>query len=633
MDRVLPCKEKRATARLSIVEIFKITCVTCQAGLSVRNESIIGEIVACPQCGSMVEVVPPGEAADLPTELITPEAIESSTPVPVAQELTAAEPLITETVGSFRWIFWGVGILVVGATILGTALFWPADAEVSDAASPHDNSQSEATEVQAPAITEPSANVDPLVTPKETTTTETLEPVEIPVEEPVVAEREEPLAEAQIGEAIPQAVEVEVARVARRYDPLDLDPEGLDLAALDNLTEASPVTEPSGTPEAEKIDKEPTTSTLPVVRRGSDPRWDVAASDAKQRLARRLPTIEFNRMRLVDFLSLISQLSGSPVSVSSEQLLMAGISGRKLVSLDAEGITLDESLTQVLQPLRLKHMIDGPQVIVVRQEADQVRDIEYPIDDLISDDTSAEKLSDWIRQLVAPANWDEANLEIASGTLRIKQSRTVHYRVLVFLERLRLVRGMSTRSRYPIERLAPTPLHAAMAERLTAPALFTFSRETPIGEVFLHWQRELDLPLLVDWPALSEVQLWPDSTVVCAVADQPWHEVLTEVLEPLGLDWRAAAGGAIEISTIEQLGSDSQLELYRLSSEQPVNGEQVVNGLRKHLATLRHSDSPEANTELLLDPTGPALLALQSASAQRDILAWLVEQNLIPQKQ
>jgi hypothetical protein len=41
------------------VEPFKITCVTCRARLAVRNEALIGQILACPKCGSMVQVAPP----------------------------------------------------------------------------------------------------------------------------------------------------------------------------------------------------------------------------------------------------------------------------------------------------------------------------------------------------------------------------------------------------------------------------------------------------------------------------------------------------------------------------------------------------------------------------------------------
>ena len=41
------------------MEPFKITCVTCRARLAVRNEALIGQILACPKCGSMVQVAAP----------------------------------------------------------------------------------------------------------------------------------------------------------------------------------------------------------------------------------------------------------------------------------------------------------------------------------------------------------------------------------------------------------------------------------------------------------------------------------------------------------------------------------------------------------------------------------------------
>jgi hypothetical protein len=41
------------------VELFSITCQTCEARLKVRNRQAIGQILACPKCESMVQVVPP----------------------------------------------------------------------------------------------------------------------------------------------------------------------------------------------------------------------------------------------------------------------------------------------------------------------------------------------------------------------------------------------------------------------------------------------------------------------------------------------------------------------------------------------------------------------------------------------
>lgn len=39
--------------------LFSIICTTCRAKLAVRNRQVIGDILECPKCGSMVQVVPP----------------------------------------------------------------------------------------------------------------------------------------------------------------------------------------------------------------------------------------------------------------------------------------------------------------------------------------------------------------------------------------------------------------------------------------------------------------------------------------------------------------------------------------------------------------------------------------------
>lgn len=41
------------------VELFCVHCTTCHARLKVRDQAAIGQILACPKCGSMVQVVPP----------------------------------------------------------------------------------------------------------------------------------------------------------------------------------------------------------------------------------------------------------------------------------------------------------------------------------------------------------------------------------------------------------------------------------------------------------------------------------------------------------------------------------------------------------------------------------------------
>jgi len=62
------------------VELFTIECTTCRARLKVNDDSVLGEILACPKCGSMVQVVPPlgwsksVTATVAPADLIKPAA-------------------------------------------------------------------------------------------------------------------------------------------------------------------------------------------------------------------------------------------------------------------------------------------------------------------------------------------------------------------------------------------------------------------------------------------------------------------------------------------------------------------------------------------------------------------------------
>ncbi|MFV1965411.1 MAG: hypothetical protein ACC628_08310 [Pirellulaceae bacterium] len=44
---------------------FSIACTTCQAQLRVRDRSVVGQILTCPKCGSMVLVEPPDGAGEL----------------------------------------------------------------------------------------------------------------------------------------------------------------------------------------------------------------------------------------------------------------------------------------------------------------------------------------------------------------------------------------------------------------------------------------------------------------------------------------------------------------------------------------------------------------------------------------
>ena len=80
------------------MELFAITCTTCQARLKVRDIAAIGKILACPKCQSMVQVAPP--PGWRPPEPAPVQAAPAASPLPSVASVAVPAPAITDSVGS-----------------------------------------------------------------------------------------------------------------------------------------------------------------------------------------------------------------------------------------------------------------------------------------------------------------------------------------------------------------------------------------------------------------------------------------------------------------------------------------------------------------------------------------------------
>jgi hypothetical protein len=587
-------------------ELFKVSCVTCQASLSVRNPALVGQIIACPKCDSMVLVERPSTsipiapvvaAAVVPPAVILPKfeepledftASESFAEPSAAPEVSPTEMasvLEAGTSSSVNFIMWSVASFVVGATLMGAVLIWRSSDEPSNTTAAIDpatvveqpqqtvieeeaikpnREQVDASPVEEKPLPETADIAEQTSEPEITASAPLSRPVVLPPQENVLSEpqvtptEEQPEPKLVIGES-------DEPRVARKYDPLQLDPEQMDLTTVSAgaAADSAPLEEANNAPVA----KADTDAAVPVVDQSpvklSAKRATTGHRSAETQLKRVLPAVNVKDMSLLNFLALMSQLSGVPVSIAPEQLQMAGISAGRPVSANIATKSIGEILAEVLGPLHLEAQTDGEQIIIVRQHGDQIRGIGYPIDDLGIPHT---ELAQWIEQLVTPETWKSVGgrgtIAVEGNKLQIDQSQKVQYEVLIFLERIRLAKDKPLRSKFPERLLSARPYNATIAEQLAAPAIFTFSHETPLAEVFLYWQTEMGLPVFVDWPALATVKLWPESRVTCRSANEPWHIALDKVLEPLGLGWQAVSGGGIQITSREVVESDPVLDIY-----------------------------------------------------------------------
>jgi hypothetical protein len=585
-------------------ELFKVSCVTCQASLSVRNPALIGQIVACPKCESMVLIERPATTAPA-APIVAAAANVPPTPSKNFEEpiedFTAGEPgslptpspigpakiasvLEAGTPSSVNFIMWSVASFVVGATLMGAVLVWRSSDEPLPTApetapttvveqaqeSPEKPTvQPKVMLVETPvdeaAITQPANVAEGPTEPAKVNDEPLSGSVVLPLQETVSTEP--PVTPTEQKGPEPKLVinEADEPRVARKYDPLQIDPEQMDLSTVSAgaTADSTPTEAPGELRMAEPVaDMEaPVADQSPV--KLSEKRPATAGRNAERQLKRKLPAVAVKDMPFLNFLALMSQLSGVPVSVAPEQLQMAGISAGRPVSVDASEKSMGEILSEVLTPLHLEAQTDGEQIVIVRQHGDQTREIDYPVDDL---GVSHTELAQWIEQLIAPESWKSVGgpgtIVVESNKLRIEQTQAVQYEVLIFLERMRLAKGKPLRSKYPERLLSARSYNSAVAEQLAAPTIFTFSHETPLAEVFQYWQTEMGLPVFVDWPALATAKLWPESRVTCRIANEPWQAALDKVLKPVGLGWRPVSGGGIQITSREVLDTKPVLDIY-----------------------------------------------------------------------
>jgi hypothetical protein len=153
------------------VQPFRIICETCHARLKVSSASAIGEIHACPKCGSMVEVRPPTDGASPPPSTIGGASIEIGTsvmprfddfamvtpevadpPAIVVSEIPAA----TQGNGLSKSWWWAIGggLMLVTGGIAAVILLRPHDSS-APAATPVHQAPPDRTATIEPVIVAP----------------------------------------------------------------------------------------------------------------------------------------------------------------------------------------------------------------------------------------------------------------------------------------------------------------------------------------------------------------------------------------------------------------------------------------------------------------------------------------------
>lgn len=579
------------------MELFSVACITCRAKIQVRSVSAIGQVLACPRCGGMVEITaPPGwkpppvakalpkakapaapaqapaqpaaptSAAKPPESTVDadaahpkprsqppsqpqadPPATATDAPVsyvaePVADDdpLAALERQAADRSRAQRKVFVIGVVAVAGLALIGVVIRHAVSGpEEIGKAPPSDPPAATATPTKPPPLpTSATGAAIPIATSPLRTGTPSATPS----------------ATASGTAPAPTPTATPTATLAATAAPTGSGPLGSGPLGSGPLGTALARIEP---PPAK-----PPVALAPPVRPAQVflPPWP----EAEKRLASKAPTLELAGLSRREAVALVGRLAGAGVQYDWDVVAPAELKLDEPVTLKAGDATYTALLARLLEPIGARCDLFGSNLMVRPAEAAPTS-VDYPIDDLAGGDAAAAELYAGLVQLfVAPDTWESqggtGKLTAAAGKLSAVQSPAVQRELLVWLDRLRTARGKSTKG-------SPQSNDSRFVRAkgaLEKPITMNFRPGVPLGEIVAFLNKKSDVTISIDFIALAAAGNTLDEPIGIAVDKTPLAEVLAAICEPRELDYRIVDERTIEITTREALRRRGYVEFYDL---------------------------------------------------------------------
>lgn len=382
------------------------------------------------------------------------------------------------------------------------------------------------------------------------------------------------------GSGQPGGMYVGMADGSSRFLSADIDPTVLEQLATAAGGEAVPPlepptdqvvrVEPQGTPPSEMVPPEDET---PAPQAPEEAPVEQPADNAipvVQRLQTPLPGISMTNTPLHLAIRAIENYGSLLVTYDLDTMSAMNVALDQPVSEQELDVTVGKALDVVLASCGLKAVARDNQLWVTgaAQASEAPRTVRYTVADLTSPrgGTPAAELAAWIPRLIAPETW-QANggtgtIQVNSGVLGVTQTDAVHLQVLVFCERLRVARGLSPRSGRPARLFPLATRRARAASVLQQPVTVNFFRPTALRRVLQELDTRCDALAAANWLALAEEGKSPALPTSLSVAQTPLAGVLDQMLQPLGLDYRAIDERTIEVTTRAAADAHFEREFY-----------------------------------------------------------------------
>lgn len=365
-----------------------------------------------------------------------------------------------------------------------------------------------------------------------------------------------------------------------------------------------------------------------VAARPALPRPPPRIVNVKARLDDPLPGIDVPGVPLADFLADLSSLSTIPITLQPEGLAVVEVSPETPVSLKLENTTVGKALAEALRPMHLEFAVVEDQMVV--SLGGKLNDRSLAVDDLTGkSEQQAQQLADLTTALVDPDAWKEGDDEGAGLTPGIDQfavraSDQTYAAALHFLEKLRVARGLSPRSKRPPELFRLQTRTAMARESLATPITLNFSQPTLLVRILDRLEETAKVRILVDWQALASQEWNTDGEGTMIVENKPLSDALDALLAPMELAWRAVDEQTLQVTSAAALAQSPELEIYPAGdlAADAAAGDALLARLQSTLAVPEEEAAAHA---LRFDPVSRCVLAFVPQPQQRQIERLLTE--------
>lgn len=639
--------------------MFTIRCTTCNAKLAVKNEALIGQILACPKCESMVLVERPSEepfdSGVSPPEEMTPPMkyfpdltaetdsglihVDSDgkpaanvpvspppAPIPLSdKELRTRKFMLGLLVGLLVALILSIGILIA---VQGNRQNRVADKTPSSETVPEKTISM--PENDAKTQDEPTARSEEIVvtpaTPKEVPEPETA---------PETAPETMPEMEAETSDDPPEAPSTPESE---RTEPSDDRPTTTIRVTTDLLSD---------------LEKK-----LPGLVEPSA----MLTIDIPARLRQPLAGLSLNRTPLLVVVRTFSALTEIPTTLDIDEFSCRGIRVDEPITGPFKSGTVGNLLSEILAPLGLEAVIEDRQLLITvpPERRDALAERTFDVADLIEKTKEAvdlrgktipdgpltpERLLDMVRRLVDPIEWTEApgdepndgkpTIRIDGNTLTVRHRHRMLDRTLRILEQLRVLRRLPQTTEVVGEHLVP---EAFGWDAVDAPITLNYYQPAPLSDILEQLETTTKLHILVDHKALHRA-LTPLNTIRGTV--QCDRGTVNEALERLLgsvdaalLCYRIIDVDLLEITTrdVARQPDKMSIEIHRYETPEALlpddrSPEELVRTIRTVLepGSWCMPDRPETvgRGDIVVDLPSGCLIVRQSQPIQRQLRLWL----------